>query len=376
MKLKIQQSHIDHFLGSLWKDTRQLQVITDKNQTSIRRHADNQISIEEEFELLVRLNDIISFNIPRIIAHTPSYISYEYIFGTRAFNLIKDLKIIHESNNDLKCIDLCLGLMDLLRSNLSEFQRKTSGDPILKNIDQKYPATEKIVGLYRLLQDVLLLENGESDLIHEDLEKIIAIYSEASNRLFRDATPKNVILNIPGLHQDRFKSQSQRLEALQHMVSSGELKDRLTNETLFHIDFSGCLFLCPEMDDWIALEHHEATHWLSEHIGQKLVEHDPLNLCTAFVRFSRFGGRKLAYRLLNWSGYQIRFCLDNEIFYFNHLKSICKQLHNEGITSQPNLSALMDELVQCCGIVPDTDYLHSFRPELSRTPYYQDVFPN
>jgi len=374
--LNIQQTHIDRFVENLWKDTRLLQIVTSKDCTVFRRHADKQTSIQEEYTLLMHLTELISFNIPRILAHTPACISYEYIYGTRAFNLITDLKDLFDSNENHHYIDLGLQLMEMLRSNLSNFQNKTSQASSLKYITRKYPAEEKIHDLYELLGEVLSLENLDWAAINEDLQSITTVYNDASDKLFRDATPKNVILNIPVLHLNRFKNRGQRLQKVKEMVNSGELKDFLVNENLYHIDFSGCLFLCPEIDDWIALEHHEATHWLSEHLGRVLVEDDPVNLCTLFVRFSRFGGRKLAYKLLNHSGYQIRFGLDNESFYFSYLKRICEKLIEQEIISNKYLITLMDVLFEACTVIPAVDYLHTFRKDLSETPYYQDVYPN
>jgi hypothetical protein len=44
------------------------------------------------------------------------------------------------------------------------------------------------------------------------------------------------------------------------------------------------------------------------------------------VRYLRFGGRKLAYKLINSQGFEIRFRYDDPIFYFRHLPLILSEL--------------------------------------------------
>ncbi len=99
-------------------------------------------------------------------------------------------------------------------------------------------------------------------------------------------------------------------------------------------------------------------------------------LCVRFVRFSRFAGRKLAYRLLNQTGYRIRFALDNEAVYFLSLSNICQYLHILGIASSGQLTGFMNHLFQLSGFKPDVDYLHQMLPVREMRTYYTDVFPN
>ena len=376
MKLNILPAHINLFLEDLWKDTRRLQIDSHNNRITIRRYTDNQTSIQEEHALLLWLNDMITFRIPRIISYTDQFISYEYIRGTRAFNLMKDLKALYDVNAEKRYLALCEKLIDCLQADLMEFQNKTLPELHLNQASRKYPAFEKISNLYKLLTEILCLDSWQGGAIVHEVEKIIAVYSNCSEFHFRDATPKNAILNIPELHRSGVENRLERLDVVRQMVDSGKLERLLINENIYHIDFSGCLFLCPKSDDWIALLHHEATHWLSKKLGNGYAMDDPEYLSALFVRYSRFGGRKLAYRLLNWSGYRIRFGLDNEAFYFIQLKKICDQMKDVGIINNNNLSSLMDMLLKFCNYSPQIDYLHHFKNDLKNTQYYQDVFPN
>jgi len=60
----------------------------------------------------------------------------------------------------------------------------------------------------------------------------------------------------------------------------------------------------------------------------------------------------------------------------NYLHRVAEKLIEQEIISNKYLITLMDVLFEACTVIPAVDYLHTFRKDLSETPYYQDVYPN
>jgi hypothetical protein len=373
VKLSVTPERLRCFLEDLWKDQRVLELTDEGGIKVLRRHRDFQTAIDEEHRFLERLRAQVTFRIPRLISHSPENLTFEYIAGTRAFNLFMDLKILYRQTRDQRFLASALQLAFLLAEDLKEFQRVVVSDPVLQSLRRSYPAREKLANVYRLLISALP-STIPFESIAEDLDRIAVPYCEHTAVAFRDATPKNVILLIPALYQTRFQTYHQRLEQIQQMVFSGEMTSRLIQEHVYHIDFSGCLFGCPMSDDWVALRQHEGTEWLSPFLPDVETEESPLDLCVKFVRFTRFGGRKLAYRLFNRDGYQIRFHHDHEAYYFQGLKDFSRQLTDWGVIKNgPAWSAVLDLFLRACDVVPAIDYVHTQTAKRSR--YYRDVFP-
>jgi len=238
-----------------------------------------------------------------------------------------------------------------------------------------YPAKTKMRLLYQVLTEILP-ETCDFLEIADDLDRIASIYTKAAVMPFRDATPKNMLLEIPSLFQQKFRSYEQRLSTIRDMSLSGELFRILDKNRLYQIDFSGCKFLCPVSDDWVALQEHESTVWLTEAKRPLSLGKELQGLCTRFVRFTRFGGRKLAYRLMNYQGYKIRFVHDNESYYFSKLADICQHLKRHQIIQSDHLGKLMLDLLKRSCYKPEQDYLQDLSHHKNQIPYYSDVFPN
>ncbi len=372
MKLRITRRDLELFYKDLWKDSRQLEVDVTNGIKTIRRYSDNNTLLKDEINFINKLKNVASFKVPEIVSHSKKFIEFQYIAGTRAFNLIMDLKELFRVEADNSYLDLGIELFQLLNDNLQEFQTLMVNYDFNREISEKYSAVGKVNNVFRLLSSVLSFEFP-----FDELAKITNIYDRSSTMPFRDASTKNVVLDIPVLYQKKIGSYKERLSYIKKITKSGELKDYFRKEKIFHIDFSGCMFLCPEADDWIALKNHEATNWLSQHLDcERKGTADTLELCTKFVRFSRFGGRKLAYKLLNIKGYQIRFFLDNESYYFLKMKEICDDLKMQGVLSGNALSNVIPRLVKACEMTPKKDFFHEFLGSDERYGYYRDVYPN
>ncbi len=293
---------------------------------------------------------------------------------TRTFNLLMDLKSLYTVEKMACYQELAIKLLELLQANLTNFQSVMMDDPLFTDNRSVYPATEKIRTLYQVLTAVLPETCSFSE-IAEDLDRITALYEQDAVIPFRDATPKNILLEIPALFQLRFASYEERLATVKTLCLSGALNRLLDKEKVYQIDFSGCKFLCPLDDDWIALQDHESSAWLSLAEKSRHNRKDVSGLCTRFVRFSRFGGRKLAYRLLSHKGYNIRFVHDNEAIYFYSLIDICRSLKDHHIIRSDRLGNLMTDLHRMSGFTPEKDYLQAISPVNNRSVYYSDVFP-
>lgn len=370
-ELAVTDNDLELFYRDLWKDSRLLELEQKNGQLYIRRYSDLKTSIEEEYRFIRRFEKRVSFRIPEITEHTANSMTFEYIAGTRVFNLLVDLRSLYQQEQGHQFQALGAHILNLVSDDLREFQQlfRTDGKSTLQRTP--YPAGEKLANVYSLLCSVLGLDYPANA-----LQPIAREYEKHREVPFRDCSPKNIILDIPDLYQRRFDKRSNRLAEVEKLVKSGVLKQMINKETLYHIDFSGCSSFCPVEDDWIALWRHEASSWVETDERFKIDLSSPRQLCSSFVRYSRFAGRKLAYRLLNHSGYRVRFKYDDESFYFSFLKLTVRRLHSLGVPGLLDLIDMLEDLEDACGIVPETDYFHAWKRDLSGKVYYSDVFPN
>ncbi len=371
MTLKIDDAVLELFQNDLWKDARKLKLAECDNKTAITRYTDQDSSVTDEVNFLSYLRNHISFKIPSIIHHTDSYIVFDYIEGTRAFNLLIDLFEINKSKKSKSLFTIAETLISVLSDHLKEFQSLFKTRNLRSQELKPYPAEKKLLNLYRVLGQVLSLEIDE-----DSITKISQNYQASCTIPFRDATPKNIILNIPELHQGRFKSRKDRLTKVASLTNSGQLLNSISSDSIYHIDFTGCRHLCPISDDWVALHHHQSSGWIDPKMRILEKYNSISDLCTVFVRYSRFAGRKLAYRLLNKNGHRIRFGFDNEATYFETLAKICQRLQEMEFLTNSKLKNLMVELKTATSFSPDVDYFHRWKKSTESFAYYTDVFPN
>jgi len=373
LMLNVSQASLELFHRDLWKDSRHLEVIEVDGKKRIRRFADGNVPISKELGFITWIQERVSFKVPEIVQASDGCLIFEYIEGTRAFNLLMDLRALYRLENNCLYRDLARQLLQLLMDDLRSFQQAADTTEVTNNLPI-YPVTEKLRALYQVLSGVLP-DTCAFNEVEADLDRIAAVYRRHAQVPFRDATPKNVILKLPLLFQSRFKSRIERLEAVRQLCVSGEMAALLVHDNVYHIDFSGCHLLCPEADDWVALMEHESSVWLMS--AQRPVSPDleVPDLCTRFVRFSRFAGRKLAYRLLNRCGHEIRFALDHEAGYFLTLSNITRYLQALQVIDGRKLTGMMEDLFRATSLVPEKDYLQEMLPAGSLRTYYSDVFP-
>jgi len=374
MSLNVTQNEIDLFTADLWKDIRKLQHYNTNGDLTIRRYSDTVISIEDELpflEFLKKQNP--SWRIPQVISHTPEYIEFEYLNGIRLFNFIIELRILYLIEKSEKALNLMERIKAILTNQLLDFQKITL--PWTKNISVQYPFVEKCFTPIELIANVVGLSFNKEE-VRNDISAIAEIVSKNCDALFRDATPKNAILHIPELYYDKFKyDDAARRIVIRSLVNSDFFTDELLKDKIYQFDFTGCVYLCPKIDDLIAINLHESMMWAKS--SQKFFDencNDKVFLATMFVRFIRFGGRKLAYRLLHKDGHIKRFRFDNEKYYFEKLQDVVSRLQKLNLVKGNELIRIMKRFEDATVVIPTVDY---FDPDGTKSEsVYIDVYPH
>ena len=186
---------------------------------------------------------------------------------------------------------------------------------------------------------------------------------------------KNIIFDNPTLYYDNFIDDADRRNKIRSLVNSGYFTEKLISENLFHIDFTGCKYKCPSNDDYIAANLHECNIWKP---SSQFFFNDNLNdvdfLVTLFVRYLRFGGRKLSYRVYNQIGHKVRFRFDYERLYFEQLSSLTSTLSEHIDIEGKELKRIFDYLTDMCDTSVNEDYFSKYF-DISNVKYYKGLFP-
>lgn len=374
MNLKVTLNEIDRFTADLWKDIRRLQENDSDGVLTIRRYSDTKILIEEELPFLNFLSQQnLSWKTPKVVSHTNDCIEFEYLDGIRLFNFIIELRKLYLIEKSEKAMNLLERIKSILTNQLLDFQTITHS--WTKQITIQYPFFDKCFTPIQLISNVLSFDFNEEE-VKSDLKCIAEIVSNNSDALFRDATPKNAILHLPELYYNKFKyDDAARLVVIRSMVNSDYFTDKLLLEKIYQFDFTGCVYLCPQVDDLIAINLHESMMWAkSSQIFYESNFANPVFLATMFVRFIRFGGRKLAYKLLHKDGHVMRFRFDNEKYYFERLQDVIRKLQELKLIKGNALLLVMKEFEKATNIIPSVDY---FDPDGTKSQCkYSDVYPH
>jgi hypothetical protein len=357
MDLNVTQNEIDLFASTLWKDIRKLEVgKNSSNELTFRRYSDKIISIANELPFLEFLKEQNpSWQIPKILNRTEEYIEFEYLDGIRLFNFIIELRHLYLIENSTKALAIMERIKIILTKQLLDFQRITKS--WCSKIEVNYPFHERCFVPIQIISNVLSYKFDNSE-VNSDIKAITEIVSANSNSLFRDAAAKNAILHLPELYYSNFKyDDAERRIIIRSLVDKDYFTDELLNNKIYQFDFTGCAYLCPQVDDLIAINLHESMYWAN---SSKTFYNDNVNdssfLAAVFVRLLRFGGRKLAYRLLHKEGHKIRFRYDYEKLYFEILVDVIERLQQKKIVKGTALIAVMKEFQKATDIIPNIDY--------------------
>lgn len=375
VKFNINKNFVNLFLKDVYKDIRKIEVLKGDDNTILRRYSDGVISINDEAKFLNKLISCKNKNwsIPPILNVTDDYIDFKYIRGIRLFNFLIELRYLYLVEHSQKALYVSELIKDITTKNLINFQSLTATLDSIEYSD--YPVEEKLLSPITLLCDSSSFDYN-FDEVKADLAIISKYYKSISNSLFRDATPKNIIFDEPTLYYDNFIDDADRRNKIRNLVNNDYFNKKILSENLYHIDFSGCKYKCPKIDDFIAANIHECNIWIP---SSQFFYNDKMNdtdfLITLFVRYLRFGGRKLCYRIYNSTGHKIRFRFDYEKLYFEQLSVVVEKLTKTLDIKGAELKKIFNYMSSLCDITIDKDYLSQYFDN-SDVKYYSGLFPD
>ena len=163
-----------------------------------------------------------------------------------------------------------------------------------------------------------------------ELDQVYAVFSKNAFIPFRDASTKNMILDANQLYLENFdKNDDKRINEVKKLFENGELKKIIESSNIVDIDFSSCIHYTTPFDDVISLKFHERTAPYFSYRefdiweGIQNIEDSSKAIAATFImRFLRFGGRKVIYKVVDPYHHKIRFKYDDEVYYFRVLPQI------------------------------------------------------
>ncbi|MCX5969134.1 MAG: hypothetical protein NTV57_16180 [Cyanobacteria bacterium] len=264
---------------------------------------------------------------PRLLGQQGRHLWLEPLRGIRLYDLIRLLEACatqgSASTDTPSTTAVIEAVLERSRGRLQRLQRHLQvwqGPAGL----HPYPLGRKVAGLVHLLSRLLELPTLEPEL-RQELRQLSQQWCSWAVLPFRDATSKNVLVLIPEL--DPEQGDPQRLAWLRQQLQAWPLL-RWQQLPMRDVDFSSLLHSTVPEDDPISLLAHQRTLPYSPFSASALTllperhgiepERAALGL---LVRWLRFGGRKLAYRLLHPEACSLRFRHDNSLHYFTTMRS-------------------------------------------------------
>ncbi len=387
MSWRVRRADVDFFVGNLWKDIRPFpQVYQD---ATFSKDCFTEHAAQMEAAILFLLRDRVGPEcFPTPLSVKDSVLIMDRIRGARLFDLIRHLKNIEFDRRDGVAEAAVGHLIQRARARLARVQLQLRGvGPIFST--QPYPLESKLRGLLELFIRIMDLREA-SEGWTRNLEDFADYWeSNCSMVPFRDATTKNMIvaesrLAVPSKFDD-VETAQRRVAA--HILDT-EDPEFWTRVPIIDIDFSSTIHLTSIEDDPISLHCHEWTFGSCPIEASNFVLDPSLGTPDAYrcaatfvVRYLRFGGRKLAYRLINAQGSRIRFAYDDPLFYFNRLPEICEQLSPRFCADfAPLLETIADIAREGNNPSPadaaemSVDHLRKYYPALQTTYWQQNPY--
>jgi len=295
----------------------------------------------------------------------------EPIHGIRLYDLLRLLRSIERLRPE-QAAQARAASLQLLRRSLEQLwclQRALLAWP-LAHERPAYPLSSHLAGLLATLLRLLglpSLQPGEC----RELRGFDRLWRTADVLIpFRDATAKNTIVLIPELAPRAAESSGDRIAKIVEWLD----RDESASVPLVDIDFTSVVHRTAPEDDLFSLLAHAGSLPVGRRLLAELVP-SAANWPTAvadlvswidpairrdggraaralLVRYLRFGGRKLLYRILNPAAFCVRFRYDDPVFYFRQLPHLLSQLDPGFHTSFPCLSARLDQLSQTVSLLP------------------------
>ncbi|WP_371347441.1 hypothetical protein [Ancylobacter sp. IITR112] len=284
--------------------------------------------------------------VPRPLDLTDSELHLELVEGIRLYDLLRLLRQIGDGEPQLGPVagDVARRLLGRARRRAERMQALL-GEAAGSLSTGPYPCAIKVEGMFSLLSELFGLPPLD-DAMRVELDAFRERWDAAVSVPFRDATPKNIIVAVEALAVGRHPGEAARRAALARLLADGD--EAFWREVpLFDIDFASVEHLTVPEDDMVSLLGHEASFRALTEVGAadaapvagelaEIARRNPPRAALAFfVRYLRFAGRKVAYRVVNPVGGATRFRHDRFGFYFQALPRLLAALDPTLVAALP-----------------------------------------
>lgn len=332
-------------------------------------HSPEQAAIERS--ALEWLNSAVGRGVPAVLAAQGSTLLLEPLRGIRLYDLLRLLRNI-EAQQPERGEQARLASKQLLRRSLEQLLRVQRAlldwPPAAQSA--AYPLASHTAGLLAIVVRLLGLPPLQPAECRE-LRILRRRWQEADALIpFRDATPKNILVAIEDLAPGLGISPEERLARLQVWLDRGACE----SVRLVDFDFTSVLHRTAPEDDLFSLLAHAGSLPIARTLLPELspgrqpwpnavaelvreihpgIRPDPERAARALlVRYLRFGGRKLLYRLINPAACAVRFRYDDPAFYFARLPVALVQLDPGFAATFPLLMARLRQLAEAIALLP------------------------
>lgn len=357
LKPPINATILSYFSDNLNKDRRSLVERDSRLQDQYVKQCESVPAAAHEARVLRLINERLPEFAPELTGVEGRVIRMRLASGIRLYDLLRQLSGSPEHERiratlKERCGDRLAKLQPLLKES------SITSDP--------YPFDVQVSELLRVLCMLLRLPPPPE---HE-LAALASEWQVLCTVPFRDATPKNIIVADPIVCASL--DPTQRREAVGTMLRMPEAYWQQVS--LQDIDFTSTCHLSSPQDDWLSLLGH-AVNFPDKHLRWPSA---CLPLCdvTLLVRYLRFGGRKLIYKLVNPTGFQVRFRYDEPCFYF---VGLCAHLSEAFGQDYPELMktlyAIRDKAERYRGVTLSGSNHDPYLSTLSEPPRYWQESP-
>ena len=317
------------------------------------------------------LNSAVGRGVPALLAAQGSTLLLEPLQGIRLYDLLRLLRNIGEQQPE-RLDQARQASRLLLRRSLEQLvlvQRALLRWPPAAQ-RPAYPLASHTAGLLASVVRLLGLPPLQPAECRE-LRLLRTRWEEGDALIpFRDATSKNILVAIDGLAPGLGITPAERLARLLAWLDRGECD----SVRLVDFDFTSVVHRTAPEDDLFSLLAHAGTLPTTRTLLTELIpgvqpwpnavaelvsrihpeiRPNPERAARALlVRYLRFGGRKLLYRLINPAAFAVRFRYDDPAFYFARLPAALVQLDPSFATSFPLLLARLRQLAKAIVLLP------------------------
>ena len=298
-----------------------------------------------ERSVLEWLSTAVGRCVPAVHAARGSILELEPLRGIRLYDLLRLLRNIGEQRPE-RGEQARLVSRVLLRRSLEQLFRVQRAllqwPPAAQS--PPYPLASHTTGLLAIVVRLLGLPPLQPSECRE-LQRLRLLWQERDALIpFRDATPKNILVAIEEMSPGLGISSEDRLARLLAWLD----RDECDSVRLVDFDLASVTHRTAPEDDLFSLLAHAGSLPVARELLPELnpglepwpnkvamlvnrihpgIRPDPERAARALlVRYLRFGGRKLLYRLINPAAFAVRFRYDDPAFYFAQLPDALVQL--------------------------------------------------